>query len=190
MTSTPYARLLTLPNAEQAALTIRAKALIFHDAKSLALLRQDPRTATIPVVFMTAKAMPDEILRLRQLGAAEVLTKPFDPTQLAGDVRALAVDDERELLAGDETADAEVLNRKGVLAIGRKVVARDDAAAIARAAEEGLANSDLLVLVGGDGSKAEIKGSHLVSLIHHIVILRPAWKKVNACDINRLAVTD
>ena len=58
---------------------------------TLALLRQDPRTATIPVVFMTAKAMPDEILRLRQLGAAEVLTKPFDPTQLAGDVRALAV---------------------------------------------------------------------------------------------------
>ncbi|KAB0583005.1 AAA domain-containing protein [Ideonella dechloratans] len=45
MTSTPYARLLTLPNAEQAALTIRAKALIFHDAKSLALLRQVERIA-------------------------------------------------------------------------------------------------------------------------------------------------
>ena len=34
------ARLLTLPNAGQAALSIRAKALIFHDAKSLRLLRQ------------------------------------------------------------------------------------------------------------------------------------------------------
>ena len=33
------ARLLTLPNAGQAALSIRAKALIFHDAKSLRLLR-------------------------------------------------------------------------------------------------------------------------------------------------------
>ncbi|HNV89484.1 MAG TPA: sigma 54-interacting transcriptional regulator [Thauera aminoaromatica] len=34
------AKLLTLPNAGQGALSIRAKALIFHDAKSLRLLRQ------------------------------------------------------------------------------------------------------------------------------------------------------
>ena len=33
------------------------------------------------------------------------------------DVRALAVDDERELLAGNEAADAEVLNRELVLAV-------------------------------------------------------------------------
>ena len=45
------------------------------------------------------------------------------------DVRALAVDDERELLARNEAADAEVLNRELVLAVGRKVVARHDAAA-------------------------------------------------------------
>lgn len=38
-------RLLTLPNAEHQALTIRAKALIFHDVKSLALLRHVERIA-------------------------------------------------------------------------------------------------------------------------------------------------
>ncbi|KAI5912585.1 sigma-54-dependent Fis family transcriptional regulator [Thauera sp. 2A1] len=40
MNESNTARLLTLPNAGQAALSIRAKALIFHDAKSLRLLRQ------------------------------------------------------------------------------------------------------------------------------------------------------
>lgn len=45
-------------------------------------LREDPRTAAIPVVFMTAKAMPSEVARLRALGAADVLLKPFDPMTL------------------------------------------------------------------------------------------------------------
>ena len=40
MNESNTARLLTLPNSGQAVLTIRAKALIFHDAKSLRLLRQ------------------------------------------------------------------------------------------------------------------------------------------------------
>jgi sigma-54-specific transcriptional regulator len=40
MNESNTARLLTLPNSGQAALTIRARALIFHDAKSLRLLRQ------------------------------------------------------------------------------------------------------------------------------------------------------
>ncbi|ATE59465.1 sigma-54 interaction domain-containing protein [Thauera sinica] len=40
MNESNTARLLTLPNAGQAALSIRAKALIFHDVKSLRLLRQ------------------------------------------------------------------------------------------------------------------------------------------------------
>ncbi len=40
MPASNTAKLLTLPNAGQGALSIRAKALIFHDAKSLRLLRQ------------------------------------------------------------------------------------------------------------------------------------------------------
>lgn len=55
----------------------------------LAALRRDPRTASIPVVFLTAKAMPDEIQRLRALGAAGVLTKPFDPMTLAASLRGI-----------------------------------------------------------------------------------------------------
>lgn len=54
-------------------------------------LRADPVTATIPVIFLTAKAMGSEIARLRSLGAAGVLIKPFDPAALPGQVRAILV---------------------------------------------------------------------------------------------------
>lgn len=56
---------------------------------TLAALRSDPATAAIPVVFLTAKAMTAEVERLRGLGAAGVLTKPFDPMTLASDLRKL-----------------------------------------------------------------------------------------------------
>jgi CheY-like chemotaxis protein len=55
---------------------------------TLAALRADDRTAAIPVVFLTAKVMPSEILRLKALGVAGVLTKPFDPMTLAAALRA------------------------------------------------------------------------------------------------------
>jgi CheY-like chemotaxis protein len=55
---------------------------------TLAALRADARTAAIPVVFLTAKAMAAEVARLRSLGAVGVLTKPFDPLTLAADLRA------------------------------------------------------------------------------------------------------
>jgi CheY-like chemotaxis protein len=55
---------------------------------TLAALRSNPATAGIPVVFLTAKAMASEVERLKDLGAKAVLTKPFDPLALAGQVRA------------------------------------------------------------------------------------------------------
>jgi CheY-like chemotaxis protein len=49
---------------------------------TLGRLRAHAATAALPVVFFTAKAMPAEIERLRNLGVAAVLTKPFDPREL------------------------------------------------------------------------------------------------------------
>jgi CheY-like chemotaxis protein len=54
---------------------------------ALAALQADPQTASIPVLFLTAKAMASEIERLTALGARGVLTKPFDPMTLAAQVR-------------------------------------------------------------------------------------------------------
>lgn len=45
-------------------------------------LRQIPKLAATPIVFMTAKAMSHETQLYRSLGAADVITKPFDPLTL------------------------------------------------------------------------------------------------------------
>ena len=55
---------------------------------TLLALRADPRTAGIPVVFLTAKAMPDEVRRLLAMGVHGVLNKPFDPMTLPSQLRA------------------------------------------------------------------------------------------------------
>jgi CheY-like chemotaxis protein len=55
----------------------------------LASLRDKPQTAEIPVIFLTAKALPWEIEELRQLGSLHVLLKPFDPMTLADTVKEL-----------------------------------------------------------------------------------------------------
>lgn len=51
-------------------------------------LRQDPATASIPVVFITARTQAQEIAMLEALGALGVLAKPFDPMALGGQARA------------------------------------------------------------------------------------------------------
>ncbi len=45
--------------------------------------------SNIPVAFMTAKVQPPEIEHYRSLGARDVIVKPFDPMQLANQVRAI-----------------------------------------------------------------------------------------------------
>jgi DNA-binding response OmpR family regulator len=57
-------------------------------SKMLVELRLEPELARIPVVFLTAKAMPSEIQRLVALGATDVITKPFEPRDLSARVRA------------------------------------------------------------------------------------------------------
>ena len=54
---------------------------------TLAHLRQSPKTADIPVVFMTARAQPRELQHFISLGAEGVIAKPFDPMTLAAAVR-------------------------------------------------------------------------------------------------------
>jgi len=57
---------------------------------TLSHLRQQPNTAGIPVVFMTARAQPRELEHFVSLGAEGVIAKPFDPMTLAAAVRNYA----------------------------------------------------------------------------------------------------
>jgi CheY-like chemotaxis protein len=62
---------------------------IMDGSETLVALRANESTHKIPVIFLTAKAMTSEIERLKRMGAIGVLTKPFDPTILANQVRAI-----------------------------------------------------------------------------------------------------
>ena len=56
---------------------------------TLATLRNNPLLQNTPVIFMTAKVQPAEIKRFRELGALDVIAKPFDPMTLAEQVKQI-----------------------------------------------------------------------------------------------------
>ncbi len=55
---------------------------------TLSHLQGNPRTADIPVIFLTARTQKRELEHFKSLGAAGVITKPFDPMTLAATVFA------------------------------------------------------------------------------------------------------
>lgn len=55
--------------------------------ETLGHLRKHDITAKIPVVFMTARAQARELAHFLSLGAAGVISKPFDPMMLAPTVK-------------------------------------------------------------------------------------------------------
>ncbi|WP_019594896.1 response regulator [Thioalkalivibrio sp. ALM2T] len=56
---------------------------------TLEALREIPALVEVPVAFMTAKVQPSEIEHYKSLGARDVIAKPFDPMQLADEVRRI-----------------------------------------------------------------------------------------------------
>ena len=56
---------------------------------TLGLIRGNARIADIPVIFVTAKVLPEEVARFLKLGAIGVIDKPFDPLTIGTQVSAL-----------------------------------------------------------------------------------------------------
>ncbi len=56
---------------------------------TLAALRKLPNTAQVPCIFMTAKVQSAKLAQYKALGALGVIAKPFDPMELANQVRQL-----------------------------------------------------------------------------------------------------
>ncbi|WP_126456751.1 response regulator [Sulfuriflexus mobilis] len=50
-------------------------------------LREFPALANTPVIFMTAKVQPQEVKEYKDLGAVDVIAKPFDPMTLASNIK-------------------------------------------------------------------------------------------------------
>ena len=74
----------------------------FGGDQVLRLLRQDPRTRSIPVVIVSADATPRQIERLMADGATDYLTKPLDVQRLLGLI-------DRTLIPGPELPARESL---------------------------------------------------------------------------------
>ncbi len=56
---------------------------------TLSALQADSHAAHVPVIFLTAKARPEEVSRYRDLGAIGVVAKPFNPMQLSLQIREI-----------------------------------------------------------------------------------------------------
>ncbi|HSH54039.1 MAG TPA: response regulator [Methylotenera sp.] len=56
---------------------------------TLVALRTLPEFKATPIVFMTAKVQTSEVARYRQIGAVDVIAKPFDPMTLSDTVRSI-----------------------------------------------------------------------------------------------------
>jgi two-component system OmpR family response regulator len=83
-------RALTKMRAEQPDLVMLDVMMPGMDGPTvLARMRDDDDLRHIPVIFMTAKANPQEVARFRDLSAIGVIAKPFDPMALGGQVKAL-----------------------------------------------------------------------------------------------------
>jgi putative two-component system response regulator len=66
-------------------------------------LAADAQTRDIPVVFLSARAAPEDRQRAQRLGAVGYVVKPFDPLKLAGTIR--------EVLDRIARGEREQLNR-------------------------------------------------------------------------------
>ncbi len=57
--------------------------------ETLRQLQQNPLTASIPTIFLTAKVQPSEQLHYQKLGVAGLIAKPFDPLKISIEISRL-----------------------------------------------------------------------------------------------------
>ncbi len=62
---------------------------IMDGPTTLLALKEHPQLQHIPVVFLTAKIMNDEINRFKNMGAIDVIAKPFDAMTLSAQIQTI-----------------------------------------------------------------------------------------------------
>jgi CheY-like chemotaxis protein len=67
-----------------------------------AKLRADGRTFQMPIIMLTAKSLEADRVLAREVGADDVIIKPFDPTELLDKVKALLAGGSRPGQAGTD----------------------------------------------------------------------------------------
>lgn len=57
--------------------------------QTLGEINRDPELKGIPVIFMTAKTQKEDISKLKALGVAGIVAKPFEPMTLADSLKQI-----------------------------------------------------------------------------------------------------
>jgi two-component system, OmpR family, phosphate regulon response regulator PhoB len=63
--------------------------------EALLVIKADPKTKDIPVVFLTARTLEKEVVEILSLGADDYIKKPFSPSELVARVRAVLIRSKR-----------------------------------------------------------------------------------------------
>ena len=58
-------------------------------SQTITALKANPSTADIPVVFLTTRTLSSDSSKMRSLGAAGILHKPFDPMTLSSQLQEI-----------------------------------------------------------------------------------------------------
>lgn len=99
---------------------------------ALAAFRKMPATADTPVIFVTARVQPFEILEYRQLGSLGVIPKPFDPETLARTIQGMWDRNEEARLKEALREDLAALRRNYASEFPGRLRALQEAAASLR----------------------------------------------------------
>jgi len=62
-------------------------------------IRKIPAFLVTPVIFLTAKVQPLEVQALRDLEAIDVIAKPFDPMELAKQIKKFRINYKNLMIA-------------------------------------------------------------------------------------------
>lgn len=88
------------------------------------IMKSNPSTASVPVIFCTAKDSEDDMIKGLDMGADDYITKPYSLKAVLARVRTVL----RRTSAGNSTKDTEQVSYKGlVLSVRNRVCTVDGA---------------------------------------------------------------
>ena len=89
-------------------------------------IKENPKTASVMVIFLTAKDDTDTEVKCLELGAMDFVRKPFVPKVLENRVKhALEILDYRRNLERDKTRKIETIQREVIMSIANLIENRD-----------------------------------------------------------------